>query len=334
MSGSISRLGIVLYHGIDSGDQLRDYAFAAEEGGFDSLWVTERYFHEETFSLLGYLAAATRRIRLGLGVTNPYTRNPGLLGMSVATLDRISSGRFLLGLGRSDKWMIEGRMGIPYGQPLSTLRETVAQLRRLLAGERVSGGDVYWDLNAIRLAVKPVQESVPIYLAAIGPKALRLAGAVADGVLLNAYVPASYVRYAVQEIVAGAKEVGRDPASIDIACMLIVRLTDDPARMMPSLKERMVRLLAERFVGEVLLEHGGFDPSILLPLRAAAESRGEQAAVHFITDAMVEAFYLLGDASVCRQRIVEYREAGVDNPLLLPRLEDYENVVVSLGSRA
>ena len=324
---------MVLYHGIDGGDELRNYARVAEEAGFDSLWVTERYFHEETFSLLGFLAAATRRIRLGLGVTNPYTRNPALMGMSAATLDRISGGRFLLGLGRSDRWMIEGRMGMPYERPLDHMRETVARLRQLLAGERVSTAGVYWDLKAVRLAVTPVQESLPIYLAAIGPKALRLAGAVADGVLLNAYVPASYVRYAVQEIAAAAREAGRDPASIDIACMLIVRLTDDPARMMPALKERMVRLLAEPYVGEVLLEQGGFDPGILPSLRATAENQGEKAAVHLISDAMVEAFYLLGDASECRRRIDEYRRAGVDNPLLLPRLEDYESAVEALGPR-
>ncbi len=325
---------MVLYHGIDSGDELRNYARVAEEAGFDSLWVTERYFHEETFSLLGFLAAATTRIKLGLGVTNPYTRNPALLGMSAATLDRISGGRFLLGLGRSDRWVIEGRMGIPYERPLAHMKEAVAQLRRLLAGERASGAAAYWDLKAVRLAVTPAQERLPIYLAAIGPRALRLAGAVADGVLLNAYVPASYVRYAVGEIAAAAREAGRDPASIDITCMLIVRLTDDPARMMPALKERMVRLLAEPHVGEVLLERGGFDPGILPELRATAEDGGEKAAMGLITDAMVESFYLLGDASECRRRIDEYREAGVDHPLLLPRLEDYDSAVEALGPRA
>ncbi|MCY4489616.1 MAG: LLM class flavin-dependent oxidoreductase [Deltaproteobacteria bacterium] len=330
----MSRLGMVLYHGIDTGDELRNYAHVAEEAGFDSLWVTERYFHEETFSLLGFLAAATTRIRLGLGVTNPYTRNPALLGMSAATLDRISGGRFLLGLGRSDKWMIEGRMGMPYERPLDHMKQTVAQLRQLLAGERVSGAGGYWDLNAVRLAVKPAQESLPIYLAAIGPKALRLAGAVADGGLLNAYVPTAYVRYAVREISDAARQAGRDPAAIDIACMLIVRMTDDPGRMLPALKERMVRLLAEPFVGEVLLERGGFDPGILPELRATAENRGEKAAVGLITEEMVEGFYLLGDGATCRRRIAEYREAGVGHALLLPRLEDYESTVEALGPRA
>ena len=163
----MSRLGIVLYHGIDSGADLREYGRLAEESGFESLWVTERYFHEETFSMLGFLAAATQDIKLGLGVANPYTRHPALLTMACATLDRISGGRFLLGLGRSDRSVIQDRMGIPYTNPLSTLETTVNAVRGLLAGERVG--------NA-RLAISPAREKPPIYLAAIGPRALRLAG--------------------------------------------------------------------------------------------------------------------------------------------------------------
>jgi len=82
----MDRLGIVVYHGVEGGPELGAYGRQAEESGFDSVWVTERYFHEETFSLLGYLAAATTGIRLGLGVANPYTRSPALLAMAGATL--------------------------------------------------------------------------------------------------------------------------------------------------------------------------------------------------------------------------------------------------------
>src|SRR5262249_61205646 len=110
----MARLGIVLYHGIDGGPELKEYGRIAEEAGFDSLWVTERYFHEETFSLLGFLAAATRRIKLGVGVVNPYTRNPALLAMAGATLGRISRGRFLLGRGRSGGPGVPNRIGIPH----------------------------------------------------------------------------------------------------------------------------------------------------------------------------------------------------------------------------
>src|SRR6266852_9332593 len=244
----MSRLGIVLYHGLDSGPELKEYGRIAEEAGFESLWVTERYFHEETFSLLGFLAAATQRIKLGVGVVNPYTRNPALLAMASATLDRISGGRFLLGLGRSDKPVIQGRMGIPYGDSRSTLEEAATLIRSLFSGERISAAAGRFKLNGARLATTPLQQKLPIYLAAIGAKGLRLAGAVADGVLLNAYVPPAYVRYAVQEIREAARAAGRDPQAIDIACMLVVRLTNDLGQMLPGLKQRLVRLLEEPYV--------------------------------------------------------------------------------------
>jgi len=146
----------------------------AEQNGFDSIWVTERYFHEETFSLLGFLAATTERIELGLGVTNPYTRHPALLAMSSATLDRISGGRFLLGLGRSEKWVIQERMGIHYERPLENLESFVSVLRQLMTGEKTTSETR--GLRDVRLAIEPARSHLPIYLAAIGPRALRLAG--------------------------------------------------------------------------------------------------------------------------------------------------------------
>ena len=192
----MARLGMVLHHGIEGGAELARRARLAEERGYDSLWVTERYFQEETFSVLGFLAAATERIELGVGVVNPYTRHPGLVAMAAATADRLAGGRLLLGLGRSDPGVIEGTFGIPYSRPRETLADAVSVIRRLLAGETVDEPDGRFVLREARLAVTPVRPP-PIYLAAIGPRALRLAGAVADGVLLNAYVPAEYVRYAV-----------------------------------------------------------------------------------------------------------------------------------------
>lgn len=326
----MAKLGIVLYHGIESGPELREYGRIAETEGFDSLWVTERYFHEETFSLLGFLAAATQEIKLGVGVVNPFTRNPALLGMAAATLDRISGGRFLLGLGRSDRHVIQGKMGIPYTEPLASLKEAVGIVRDLLSGETVNTTGRF-RLSGVRLAVQPIQQPPSIYLAAIGPKSLRLAGAVADGVLLNAYVPTGYIRYAVREIRQAAEEAGRDPDAIDIACMLVIRLTNDPESLMPALKERLVRLLDEPHVGEILLEEGGFDPSILAPLRASVQNEGGKSATALISDEMVRAFYVIGTAEECRARIAEYRQAGVDNPLLLPRLNAFAEVAQALG---
>ena len=326
----MARQGMVLYHGIDNGAELREYGRLAEAAGFDSLWVTERYFHEETCSLLGFLAAATERLRLGVGVVNPYTRHPALLAMAAATLDRISGGRFLLGLGRSERFVIHDRMGLPYTRPRTTLEDAVTVIRELLAGNRLTTAEQTFHLHNVRLAITPMQPQLPLYVAAIGPKALRLAGAVADGVVLNAYVPTAYVRYAVQEIRQAAHAAGRNPDAITIACMLVIRLTDDPESIWLSLRERLVRLLAEPHVGEVLLDKGGFDPDILPHLRSTVESEGEKAAVHLVSDTMVEAFYVVGNAAQCRERITAYCQAGVEEPLLLPRLHDYAHVADAL----
>ena len=167
----------------------------------------------------------------------------------------------------------------------------------------------------------------PIYVAAIGPRALRLAGAVADGVVLNAYAPAAYVRRAVAEVRDAAREAGRDPDAVRIACMLVVRLTDRPDELLPQLRERLAGLLAEPHTGEVLLEWGGFDASLPERLREA----GPAAGTSLVGDELIDALVLLGDTARCRERIEEYRAAGVEEVLLLPRLPDFERVARALA---
>jgi alkanesulfonate monooxygenase SsuD/methylene tetrahydromethanopterin reductase-like flavin-dependent oxidoreductase (luciferase family) len=112
--------------------------------------------------------------------------------------------------------------------------------------------------------------------------------------------------------------------------MLVVRLSNDLGQMLPGLKQRLVRLLEEPYIGEILLDKGGFDPTILGALRTAAAQGRQAEATSLVSEAMVEAFYLAGTASQCRVRLEEYRAAGVDLPLLLPRLEDYHATVEAL----
>jgi 5,10-methylenetetrahydromethanopterin reductase len=257
---------------------------------------------------VGNLAASTTRLGLGVGVVNPYTRHPALIAVGAATLAALSGGRFVLGLGRSEREVIEGKLGLPYQVPYRTLAEAVTTVRRELGNT-----------------------TVPIYLAAIGRRALRLAGEIADGVLLNAYVPVGYVPWAVRELEAGARAAGRDPAAMEVACMLAVREGPDAGALRPALRERVVRLLCEMHVGEILLETGGFDLGVLAPLRSAvADGRGSDAA-RLVSDAMIDAFYVLGPASRLRERIAAYRAAGVTLPLLLPRLSDFERIAVALS---
>jgi 5,10-methylenetetrahydromethanopterin reductase len=154
---------------------------------------------------------------------------------------------------------------------------------------------------------------------------------VADGVLLNAYTPTTYIAYAVDEVRKAARASGRNPGEIDIACMLVMRPTEDPAAMLDSLKSRVVRLLDEPHVGEILLEKGGYDPEILPTLRESVRQDGGRSAASLISDEMVDSFYVVGSPERCRERIDEYRQAGVNLPLLLPRLEDFDQVAQGMA---
>ena len=327
----MNRAGMVIYHGIGGGADLRECGRIADDLGYDSLWVTERYLHEETASMLGYLAAATSRVKLGVGVLNPFTRHPALLAMMAATLDRISGGRFVLGMGRSDSFIIEERLGMSYSRSRTRLEEALTIVREFLEKGSASYQGRIFNQPEVNLEMRPVQERLPIYMAAIGPRALKTAGALADGVLLNAYVSPGYVKYAVEIVRAASQEAGRDPNSVRIACMLVMRMTPRPEEVRSGLRQRLVRLYSEPNVGEILLETAGFDPGAATRLRLLYAEGDMKGAVGLVTDEMVDSCYVIGPPEQCREQVEEYVRAGVDEPLLLPRLEDYRDVAEAMA---
>jgi len=326
----VSKLGLVLYHGFQSGAEIAKYASIADRYGFDSLWMTERSGHEEAFATLGYAAASSETLRLGLGVANSYSRHPVLLAMAAATLDRLSGGRFILGMGTSDRDVIEDKLGIPHQRPLVELERTIASLRGLFTGETVSTENGHSSILGVKLGVKPVTSPLPIYMAASGPRALRLAGRVADGVILNTYSPVSYVRWAVSTARQAATDAGRDPGVLKIVCMLVIRLVQDRKPLYPGFKERLARLLAEPQGGEVLLQESSFDPELVGRICHVARTQSVKLAAELVPNEMVDEFYVFGDLERCKQHIAEYQKAGVEQPLLLPRLQDFETVALAL----
>tara|TARA_Y100000590_G_scaffold165458_1_gene189476 strand:+ start:769 stop:1674 length:906 start_codon:yes stop_codon:yes gene_type:complete len=292
------------------------------------LWVTERYFHEETLSLLGFLAAATNNINLGVGVINPFTRSPSLIAMGAATLDRLSGGRFILGLGRSDKRLITGILGLDYENSLLKLNHGMIAIREML---RSKSHVIREDLKSINLSVSPVQNSLPIYMAAIGPTAIKLASKEADGVILNTYSPISYIGRALDIINVALDKNDRDPKLFNITCMLPIRLTDEVSdSLINECKYRIARILSEKFVGELLISKLN-STEYLSKLRQFVYDQNMAEIYKMITDDMVDQYYVIGDQTHCVKRINEYIDAGVQSTLLLPRLNDFVNVAEKLN---
>lgn len=164
----------------------------AEDAGFDTVWITEDYCERGAFALAGAIAAVTGRIRVGVGVVNPWTRHPALIAMELASLEEISGGRAVLGLGASNsRWMTD-RLGIPFDRPIGRLAEAVDIVRAMMTGERVDFRGEHFRVSA-GLAFTPTRRTPPIVLGVKGRRALALAAERADGLLLSILSSAPYV---------------------------------------------------------------------------------------------------------------------------------------------
>jgi len=157
------------------------FAALAEDLGYDSIWVPEAWAYEQ-FQLLAEIALATKRIKVATGIANVFSRSPGLLAMSAATLDEISEGRAILGLGTSGKNVVENFHGVTYEKPLTRLRETIGICRALWRGDRLAPEmSTLFPLRHFKLEMTPRRPSIPIYVASLQEKAIREIGRGADG---------------------------------------------------------------------------------------------------------------------------------------------------------
>jgi 5,10-methylenetetrahydromethanopterin reductase len=214
-----------------------DLAQAAEAAGFDQFWVSNDLFLRSGLVILAAVAQATTRIELGSGILNPYTIEPSELAMVAATMDELSGNRFNLGLsagaGEFLKWI-----GITQERPVAAMRETVAAIRRLLAGERaaVDGRFLCWGEEAyLRF---PAPRVTPIYLGALGPQMLRLAGELADGVLPLLFPPEHY--FGVKPLLdEGSARRDSSLGELDFAACIWVSLAEDRAAARRELAQKV-----------------------------------------------------------------------------------------------
>ncbi len=295
----------------------------AETLGAEIAFVAEDVNCRDAFQLCGLSARETRLIRLSTGVVNPYTRNPTSLAMAVATLDEVSGGRAQLGLGTSSPALIHDQMGIESGKPVTVMNETTEIVRGLLAGETVDFQGERFVYQGARLEVRPVQPRVPIFFAAMGPQMLRLAGAVADGVLLNVGASTEYVSWAVDQVYAAADASGRARSDLTIAAWLAVYLSDrsDPYEQgLDKARAWLATMLSIPRQGELLLEKSGFNTSILVDIRAHVNAYphggDQQAAARFVPPEVAERLTVIGNEARVRERLDQYRAAGVQLPVV------------------
>ncbi|MDG6998171.1 MAG: LLM class flavin-dependent oxidoreductase [Nitrososphaerota archaeon] len=310
---TLQKLGLSFTGQLSYVEMLRN-VHQAEQIGFQSIWVAEHYFYHDALSTISALSPQFNRLLFGTGIVSPYTRHPGLLAMSAQTVSEISEGRFVLGIGTNSRfWKV---LGIEDKTPLKTIRNSVEMLRRLLNGEVISEGGKVLEQEMLKLGTSS-KYYVPIYIGAIGPKMLRLAADIADGVILSAGSSPEHCKAGAKVMSESShiQEIHRNGNNAEVACYIIA-CSDNDAKTRLRAKERLANLLSLEGREELL---GSMSKDERIPIiRAALRSDGTAAAARLIGDDMLDHVCVSGSRDQCVEKVQEYRRAGVTLPILSP----------------
>jgi F420-dependent oxidoreductase-like protein len=330
--------------GITAADQLATVK-EAEAAGFDSVWAAEAY-GSDAATVLAWLAAQTERIRIGSAIFQMPARSPAMTAMTAATLDELSGGRMILGIGPSGPQVAEGWHGQPFARQLLRTREYVGVLRKALARERlVYKGEIY-ELplpdgpgKALRLMISPVQDRIPIFIAAIGPKNTALTGEIADGWIpfLFAAEHAKELRKPLDE---GAARAGRNlgDGSFEIAPTVNVCIGDDIEAARDVMRPFLALYVGgmgsrEKNFYNAMMRRSGFEEAAE-KVQDLYLSGKKQEAAGALPAEFIDSVCLVGPADRVRERLAMYRDAGVGTLLtsiIAPTVEERRAMIRQLA---
>lgn len=318
--------------GLTAADQL-DITQTAESLGYDSVWTAEAYGSDGA-TVLAWLAAGTTRIKLGSGIFQIPARSAAMTAMTAATIDNLSGGRMLLGLGTSGPQVSEGFHGVRFAKQLQRTREYVAVVRLALSRQKIEFHGETMELplpdgpgKALKLTIRPVQEQIPILLAVLGPKNVALAGEIADGWLPVFFSPehTSALRVPLEE---GAARVGRSLDDFKICPSVNVMISDD----LESARNAMRPILA-LYVGGMgsreqnfynrLVSSYGFERQAQEVQEMYLAGRKTEA-MFALPDELIDLVSIVGPRDRVKEKLRAFRDAGVDTLIVWPVMPDHE----------
>jgi F420-dependent oxidoreductase-like protein len=316
------RLGVHIGYwglGLTSADQL-SIVQEAERLGYDSVWTAEAY-GSDAATILGWLAGQTTKIKLGSGILQMPGRSAAMTAMTAATIDQLSDGRMLLGIGSSGPQVSEGWHGVRFAKQLQRTREYIEVLRIALARERLEYHGETIDLplpdgpgKALKLTIAPVQERMPIYLAAIGPKNTALAGEMADGWMPTLLSP-EHLPLLRESLEEGAARAGRTLDGFDIAPTVNVNVTDDVEGARDAVRPFMALYIGgmgsrDKNFYNTLVRRYGFEDAAQRVQDLYLDGKKDEAAAA-LPDELIDLVSMVGPADRVRERLRAYADAGV-----------------------
>jgi probable F420-dependent oxidoreductase len=315
----VTRLGVAVpfFHSFPVPEYL-SLLREVEARGYDTAWAGE-VSGPDAIALMTVIASHTSRIRLAGGVIPFQTRSPLIHAQAGITLAHLAPGRVALGLGVSSRTIVGQWHGLPFDRPLAQLREAITIIRAVMSGERVTFEGEFYRVRGFRLTAPLPPKPVEIYLGALGPRMLELAGEVADGVLLN-WLPPEAVPGCLRHLEIGARRIGRTPADVEVAAFIRTAVTDEPAPIK--------RALARDITGYAIVDSyaaffrsAGYGDDVAA-VNAAWTAGDRSGAVTRISDRFVDGLGAVGTADFCRDRIAQYVNAGVRQPVVVPFTAD------------
>ncbi len=299
----------------------------ADKLGYESVYVTHIAARDSVTTLMAY-AARTERIRLGTGVLPIYSRTPVATAQSFATLDEYSEGRAVIGLGVSHRPVVEGWYGDSIDKPVSEMREYAQIVRATLRGEDPPAGERY--RSSFHFLGYEPRHDLPIYLAALSPGMLRLAGEIADGVMLWLCNP-DYIRDVVVPAVReGREKAGRDLEGFDIVAAVPSAVTSEPAEARGRLRQELLPYFSLPFY-RTMLERSGYEDDVA-GFDEAMTGDGPEAAADAISDRFLGRLAAIGSADEAVAAMRGYRDAGASSPCVGPVAKtDFDSTLEALA---
>ncbi|MGD0423915.1 MAG: LLM class flavin-dependent oxidoreductase [Candidatus Bathyarchaeia archaeon] len=298
-----------------------ELARVAEENGFDCVWQGEEYppFRDARDSVipLGAIAAVTKSIKLGTGVLHTWTRNVMTLANTFATLDELSNGRSMLGIGILWQPMAD-MVGIVRRHTLKAMREHVTALCDLFAMKTVNVDGEFVKLHNVRLLKKPI--SIPVYVGATGFKMMELAGEIADGILMNYLVSPEYNKRALEALSKGAAKAKRRLERLDRPQLVACSMDADADKALDKARRVVIEYL---FLEPHIMKASGIKQDVLEEIHKTlggwpAKPEKLQKALELVDDDLVKMICAVGTAEDCKQKLREYEATGTTCPVICP----------------
>jgi F420-dependent oxidoreductase-like protein len=318
-----------------------------EKAGLDRVWVAEAYGFDGV-SLMGYMAALTERVEIGAGILPLYSRTPTLLAQTAAGLDALSEGRFVMGLGASGPQVIEGWHGVPYTAPVQRTREIVEICRAVWRRERVSYEGQHYTLplppeqgtglgKPLKMISRPVRDQIPIYVASLGPRNVRMTAEIADGWLPVLFLPEKADEVWGDDLAAGRAKRSPELGPLEVSTPLLIAVGDEAAGL-----RDLVRPMLALYVGGMGARGKNFYNDLVCRYGFEAEAKEVQDlyldghkddAAKAIPEGLLESSAICGPEGYVRDRLAAFKAAGItslsanlmgpDVPAMVGQLKDW-----------